>query len=220
MAQSHGVLVDRKSCLPCMHGDHSTCRDHPDKDGALWETDEETGERRLVLRQKGFQGILRGGPERPRPPCQCKAGGHEGAPGTCYAFSRGDWGSWRCGRPAKGTIIVRPMLGSQNDEVEIEACGIHMAARKRVLANDKRRAEEWKARDVEREAEKAASKASEDWAAKLADEFGLPVKAMRDGINITVEISPEPAYAILSEVRRLLDEVYTEHPFKKGENDV
>ncbi len=214
MAQSHGILVEQKSCLPCMHGDHLVCRDHPNKDGAIWEKDSETGERRLVLRKRGYEGEARGGEERLRPPCQCEAGGHEGAPGTCYAFSLGDWGSYRCGRPVKGTIKLRSSFSQS--EIEIEACGIHIAARNRVLVNDKKRENKFAARRELEAADKAAGQASEDWAAKLADEFGLPVEAMKVGSGtIKVELSPEPAYAILDEVRTLLDEVYENHPFKR-----
>ena len=177
MAQSHGVLVDRKSCLPCMHGEHGMCRGHPNNDGSLWETDEKTGGRSLVLRERGFLGSERGGAVRPRPPCQCQVGDHEGSPGTCYAFHTHAHGSFRCGRPAKGKIEIKRF--AQN-WTEIEACGIHIRARNTVLANDKIREEKWAAEKVEAAAVKAAGQASVDWAAKLASEFGLPVKALKN----------------------------------------
>ena len=117
----------------------------------------------------------------------------------------------------KGIITTTNSIG--REEVELEVCGLHLGAYKRKVNLDVKRAEESAEESAERDKINNASKASMDWAEKLRVEFGLPVEGLpanRDA-KIRCEISPEQAYKVLDEVRSLLDEVYQEHPFRKGE---
>lgn len=57
-------------------------------------------------------------------------------------------------------------------------------------------------------------KASEDWAERFQDEFGIKARGLRSD-SIEIAIPPETVYAKLSEARKMLDEIYgDDHPLK------
>ena len=212
-------LLDlRRSCRPCGHGEHGGCRVFAENDGSEWVNDEKG--HRLVRRKwlgYGYEKNPDGSyVEIPRRPCACAQAGHIGEPGTCDRWSRGDnfHGGSRCGKPVKGEITIRSSFIS-GEFITIPVCGVHLAAQRRVEANQAVR--DQKAAETREmfERQKAANRAAEDWAEKLESEFGIPVEP-RKGEPIRVELHPEKLYAILSEVRGLLDEVYEDHPFRRG----
>lgn len=199
----------RSLCYPCWAGEHEMCRHHPNEDGSVWVTDED-GTRRRVLYKSQYDKT-----EIPRPPCQCEVDGHTFGVGTCPVTVTDRFSSTRCDKPVKGTMTVRSRFGAKG-EVTLEVCGIHRAAEQRKRNNEAKRKEEREEARRKADAQDAATKASEDWAQRIADEFDLPVTGLqgaRDG-QIRVAMSPERAYAKLSHIRDLLNEVYgDDHPW-------
>lgn len=86
-------------------------------------------------------------------------------------------------------------------------CGRHLAHSKRKAEKERKWREEW-------DRSKSNDKASEDWAERLREEFGIDAQPGYSRNGISVVIGPEQLYAKLSEVRGLLNEVYgDDHPF-------
>lgn len=186
------VLVGHLSCYPCMFGEHEACRHRSNEPGY-------SAPDRASLHTY----------------CHCERLQHEAGQGTCSAqlqsASTFSMHSARCGKPAKAVIEVKDRFSVGTHEMEV--CGIHRAAHERRLKGDAKRAEEsaklrrkWARSDSNR-------KASEHWAERFQDEFGLDARSLQRSDELLVSCPPEPLYRVLSEVKDLLDEVYgDEHP--------
>lgn len=206
------LLASSRSCDRCARGSHGQCLHHPAADGSSWVEDPKTGKKRLAIFEGGVFSYRGRGIEIPRPPCQCEAADHIGEPGTCSIYTTNY--NTRCGKPAKGEIVGYRKWGFE--AVTVEACGLHLAAHKRRKDNDAK----WKAQNEARRKKdqliQSNSKASEMWAEKLQEEFGLPTTQLRNQSKLRVALSPEEAYKILDKVRSMLDEIYEDHPFRFG----
>lgn len=179
------------SCGRCLHGHHDECYGYPEGNGF---TSKEAREHLS---------------------CECANRGHP-VLDTCYIFSYGDFRSHRCGRPAKG-VTRSNISGRREDNPEVPACGIHIAAYRRVLKNNERHRLESEARQAAYRKQRETAQASEMWAQKLRDEFGIEADALqRSSSKIRVEVSPEQLYGQLDEAARLLDQFVEEHPLQGG----
>lgn len=158
-AAHDGVVLDYGSCLPCQRGEHNNCRHAQD------------GRQFTSMHPLGT--------------CYCEHKNHD-LPhwkGTCSAWVSGDWGGGhRCGKKAKGTLVQAQDFGNSlrdRKTVEIEVCGIHLAARRRREANDAKRAEERRVENEARDADGRAKAAAEDHAAILRGK-GFKVAVVKD----------------------------------------
>lgn len=186
-------------CYPCYAGEHGMCRHRPN------------------------------GPEYGRAPegtpCQCEAGGHVMGRGTCgVGVQGGERGSWpryndRCDKPVKGTVTTHGRFS--RGPIELEMCGVHLAAVRRVRQNDERRAAEGRARDEADERARQLTQASCDWARRLADEFGIPAEPHHGRTHDTalrVKVDPERLYGVLVDVVGLLrDAGIDDHPLQPAQ---
>lgn len=112
----------------------------------------------------------------------------------CAALLRGDqWHTSRCGKPATGK---GPAQFRGNDA---PLCRLHLSVAERVAANDAARRAAWDERDAEAERNRQVSAASDDWAQRLADEYGVVAEGTypRHG-ELRVAAQPEHLYALLS----------------------
>jgi hypothetical protein len=107
------------------------------------------------------------------------------------------WSFTICARPA--TAEGRSgNLGSKRDEV-VPLCGIHAGAAKRRAATNERYRHESEARQEKRDREKAMTKASAEWAARLRDEFGIHAEGAECDERLQVLVEPEHLYGLLVE---------------------
>lgn len=109
-------LRAEQMCLPCYEGEHGNCRKYP-------------AGPRFAMGDKSQ-------------PCLCQRGGHVYGKGTCSHYKTGEWGEgYRCGKPAKDTVTLPSRFGTglrdSRQMGEVERCGVHLAALRRVAANER-----------------------------------------------------------------------------------
>lgn len=184
MARPPHHLMSGVGCTACRYGDHAECGGDASTRGS-----------KVV-------------------PCECKRLGHP-ADETCRAWVKSSTWSHttsHCCNPVKGTRPERHPGFGKTGTFDQPACGTHIGAWKRIVANDAKRAAEAKARRDGDEARAATRQASEDWAARLSAEFGVDAKAVRPDFasHLAVEVKPEHLYALLSAAAGALRDVGVE----------
>ena len=131
-------INEETSCLPCVRGEHEGCRHYP-QGGRFSSPGSEKGKL-----------------------CACEKSGHVLGAGTCAANVVGDWDSHRCGKPTKGVWQERNGFVSRGGTHEIEVCGVHLGARRRVKNNDDARREKYATDAAERDRLRATEQACEE----------------------------------------------------------
>jgi hypothetical protein len=129
----------------------------------------------------------------------------EGIP--CHdTVSDGIGWSWStCGRLAAGE--AKPDLAKE----ELPLCKMHLNGYAKREANMERWRAEWDERDKKWDDEARNLQASEDWAARLRDEFGIHADGHR-GVELRVRVKPEQLYGLLAELAGVLRDVEAPWP--------
>lgn len=117
-----------------------------------------------------------------------------------------NWSYNRCGKPAKGIIEVHERFAGMRGagKVIVERCGIHLAGHRRSMANDAKREAEYAATREANDRREANSRASEDWATRLRDEFGVHATGTRPSDHLRVLVEPEHLYGMLADWHGML----------------
>lgn len=132
-------------------------------------------------------------------PCACQDRQHPTAT-TCRVRKSGSlWGDEMCDKPAKG-LLPDSLRAYGREPVQVPACGVHIAAARRVEENDRRRRQEAQERAERSRREAKTRQAAADWAQRLQEEFGLAAEPERAGKALRVLLEPERLYDLLVRV--------------------
>lgn len=184
-------------CYPCYDGEHDACRHRPDGP-------------RFGRAAEGT-------------PCLCEQHEHAGGAGTCSDHRTENYASYRCGRPAKGTVTIRGSFRSEgrSETVEVERCGIHLAGLRKRAEHEARRAAERAQEEADERSAEQMEAASAEWARRLREELGIvadPVQYQGKATKLRVIVQPERLHGQITELLDLLREVGIEdHPFQPKE---
>jgi hypothetical protein len=127
---------------------------------------------------------------------------------ACGEYTYREWSGSTCGKPSVGEVEFTEGFGTETRTVTRPLCGLHMAAHNRRVANAVAREAHFEELRKEAAEQKAMDQASEDWARRLAEEFGLTTKGSRtDGEKLWVKVAPEELYAKLVDLYGLARDV-------------
>lgn len=163
--------------------------------------------------------------------CTCKKARHKLLDGMCTFMSHSDWSTRMCCRPATTTIQVRAHFGTEismaRKEERIgrkpvmvvkERCNFHLSVHRRMQQGEELRAEQARVRKEEDDERHRASKAAQDWARRLREEYGVDCDAREGSRNVI--INAERLYGQIAKADEVLKDVLPEeeNPFRLREH--